>query len=154
MLRHAFSGAGAASARHGRGVTLVPFCVHGKHRPRALGGAAPRASYWYAVLRRRSSPMRVRITLEKRQTLKCSKHNEKRASYGHSMVVDPSGRILLDLGHERQHAYGTCEIDLDVLQQARRQMPLANHRSRTFHTNFLRFSINEFCTDARTYTIN
>ena len=70
-------------------------------------------------------------------------HNTKRKSYGHSLVVDPWGKIVIDAG-----GYGrdggdlldenqiqnlapkivTCEIDQELIQSVRERMPIQTHR--------------------------
>ncbi|KAL7267963.1 Carbon-nitrogen hydrolase [Rhizina undulata] len=63
------------------------------------------------------------------------RHNEKRASYGHSMIIDPWGRILgecskVSPGEEPKEAADVepeiClgELDLDLLKKVRREVPL------------------------------
>lgn len=48
-------------------------------------------------------------------------------AYGHSMVVDPWGRVLLEM--DGRPGVGYCEIDLDAVQRVRAQVPaLANRR--------------------------
>lgn len=42
-------------------------------------------------------------------------------SYGHSMIVDPQGKVLCELGEAEGMAL--AEIDLDYLEQVRRDMP-------------------------------
>lgn len=71
------------------------------------------------------------------------RHNEKRESFGHSLAVDPWGRILVDAGgypidgvleeDDRQSVQDppsivTCEIDLDTVSSIRQRMPLRQHR--------------------------
>lgn len=52
-------------------------------------------------------------------------HNEKRTSYGHSMVVDPWGKVLLDLTGEGSEAeIGVVDIDLGYWEKVRESMPL------------------------------
>jgi predicted amidohydrolase len=52
-------------------------------------------------------------------------HNEKRKSYGHSMVVDPLGKVLLDLpGDSTEPEIGVVDIDLDYREKIKREMPL------------------------------
>ncbi len=53
-------------------------------------------------------------------------HADGRATYGHSLVVDPFGRILLDMGE--QVGVGFAEIDLADVAQVRRQIPVLDHR--------------------------
>ncbi|KAM3154621.1 putative hydrolase nit2 [Botrytis cinerea] len=55
-------------------------------------------------------------------------HNVKRESYGHSMVVDPLGRIVLDMGGDDNTLaggkLGIAKIDLGKVGEAREKMPL------------------------------
>ncbi|WYZ36759.1 hypothetical protein EsH8_II_000265 [Colletotrichum jinshuiense] len=61
-------------------------------------------------------------------------HNPKRSSYGHSMVVDPWGRVKLELGgvdaegraeEGAEGAIGFVEVDLEEWAKIREAMPLA-----------------------------
>jgi predicted amidohydrolase len=55
-------------------------------------------------------------------------HADGRATFGHSLVVDPWGEVPLDLGGEGA-ALGFAEIDLARIAEIRRQLPsLANRR--------------------------
>ncbi|QIQ86024.1 carbon-nitrogen hydrolase family protein [Erythrobacter sp.] len=55
-------------------------------------------------------------------------HADGRITYGHSLVVDPWGEVLLDMGGEGP-GLGYCEIDLARIDEVRRQVPsLANRR--------------------------
>jgi len=53
-------------------------------------------------------------------------HSASRSTYGHSMIVDPWGKILQQLGGE----CGTisAEIDLDYLRELRQNLPVLDHR--------------------------
>lgn len=52
-------------------------------------------------------------------------HNEKRTSYGHSMVVDPWGKVLLDMtGEGSEPEIGVVDIDLDYQAKIQKEMPL------------------------------
>ena len=52
-------------------------------------------------------------------------HNAKRQSYGHSMVVDPWGKVLLDLpGDSSGPEIGIVDIDLDYREKIKSEMPL------------------------------
>jgi len=56
------------------------------------------------------------------------KHEDGRETYGHSLVVDPWGEVLLDMGGE-QPGLGFCDIDLSRIDEVRAQLPsLANRR--------------------------
>ncbi len=50
-------------------------------------------------------------------------HNEKRSSYGHSMVVDPWGRVIAECGEEEE-CFKIAEIDLDYLDSVRKALPI------------------------------
>jgi predicted amidohydrolase len=53
-------------------------------------------------------------------------HEDGRATHGHSMVVDPWGRVLLDMGE----AAGLAIVDVepDAVTQARARIPVLAHR--------------------------
>jgi omega-amidase len=47
-------------------------------------------------------------------------------SYGHSLVVDPWGKILAEKDEKEGLLF--CEIDLDYVEQIRTQLPILKHR--------------------------
>lgn len=52
-------------------------------------------------------------------------HNEKRTSYGHSMIINPWGEVVAKLGSEyKEPEIATAEIDLDLVAKIRSEMPL------------------------------
>jgi predicted amidohydrolase len=68
-------------------------------------------------------------------------HNDKRASYGKSIVVDPWGKVMVRLGGVKDAAGGNGEaedgavgeiglvdIDVDEVERVRREMPLQRRR--------------------------
>jgi predicted amidohydrolase len=55
-------------------------------------------------------------------------HEDGRKTYGHSLVVDPWGEILLDMGGEAP-GLGFADIDHNRITEVRAQLPsLANRR--------------------------
>lgn len=62
-------------------------------------------------------------------------HNEKRVSYGHSLIVDGWGTVIADAGGmdsdvkpPAQPNIITSEIDLDAIASIRERMPIQQHR--------------------------
>ncbi len=53
-------------------------------------------------------------------------HDSGRRTYGHSLIVDPWGDVLLDLG--RGEATGVVEMDAERLAEVRANMPIARQR--------------------------
>ena len=52
-------------------------------------------------------------------------HNEKRVSYGHSMIISPWGEIIAKLGGQwEEPVIATADIDLDLVKKVRTEMPL------------------------------
>jgi predicted amidohydrolase len=49
------------------------------------------------------------------------------ADYGHSMIIDPWGRVLAEAGDDEDMVL-TCELDAAVLDKVRRELPSADHR--------------------------
>ncbi|KAI3384814.1 hypothetical protein SNEBB_009067 [Seison nebaliae] len=50
------------------------------------------------------------------------------STYGHSMVIDPWGRILIDLKKE-EDIYGICELDKTLIEELRNSLPITNVRN-------------------------
>jgi deaminated glutathione amidase len=53
-------------------------------------------------------------------------HEDGRNTYGHSLVIDPWGKVLLDMG--TGPGLGTCEIDLGDVEAVRGRVPALAHR--------------------------
>lgn len=88
------------------------------------------AAHWETLLRARAVETQSWVFA----AAQVGRHNEKRASYGRSMVVDPWGRLALCLkgvknedGEAEDGAVGEIgfvRVDLDELGRVRREMPL------------------------------
>lgn len=55
-------------------------------------------------------------------------HNEKRRSYGHAMIVDPWGKILVECDDEKVPQCRTVNVDLEPLNDIRNKLPCFDHR--------------------------
>lgn len=53
-------------------------------------------------------------------------HNSSRETYGHSMIVDPWGRVLARV--EKGEGIALAEVDLEQLHELRERMPVQEHR--------------------------
>jgi len=53
-------------------------------------------------------------------------HEDGRETYGHSLVIDPWGNILLDMGAE--NGLGFIDIDLEHVEAVRARIPVLEHR--------------------------
>jgi predicted amidohydrolase len=57
----------------------------------------------------------------------CGRHADGRVTYGHSLVVDPWGKVLLDMGGEAP-GLGFAELDLAAVDEVRQRLPAIWHR--------------------------
>lgn len=78
--------------------------------------------HWQVLLRARA----IENTCYVLAPAQTGRHNPRRASYGHSLVVDPWGHVLADAGDEPGLAI--AEIDPDRLARIRAQLPSLSHR--------------------------
>lgn len=87
-------------------------------------------AHWETLLRARAIETQSWVVA----AAQVGRHNETRASYGRSMVVDPWGRVVLSLGgvaDEQGNAsegavgeIGFVDVDIGELERVRREMPL------------------------------
>jgi predicted amidohydrolase len=54
------------------------------------------------------------------------KHNEKRETWGHSMIIDPWGTVLDEI--DQGEGFAIAEIDLEFVDSVRKRMPISQQR--------------------------
>lgn len=78
-------------------------------------------AHWEVLLRARAIETQSYIIA----AAQVGQHNEKRASYGHSLIIDPWGKILAELGGtSTEPELATVDIDLSHVEKIRREMNL------------------------------
>lgn len=81
-------------------------------------------AHWHTLLRARAIEAQAFVVAAAQSGL----HEDGRRTYGHSLVVDPWGEVLLDM--DEGEGLGFVEIDLDRIAEVRSQIPVhANRRS-------------------------
>ena len=81
-------------------------------------------AHWHVLLRARAIESAAFVIA----AAQCGVHEDGRQTYGHSLVVDPWGTILCDMGSAPGLAY--VDLDLDALNRVRKQIPVhANLRT-------------------------
>lgn len=79
-------------------------------------------AHWEILLRARAIEAGVFIVA----AAQCGQHEDGRQTYGHSLLVDPWGTILLDMGEATGIGFG--EIDLGKVAEVRSRVPAIDHR--------------------------
>ena len=79
-------------------------------------------AHWHILMRARAIEASA-FVIAAAQT---GSHEDGRVTYGHSLVVDPWGEVLLDMGEASGVA--VVEIDFGRLAEVRRQIPVLQHR--------------------------
>lgn len=80
-------------------------------------------AHWHALLRARAIESEAFVVA----AAQCGTHEDGRQTYGHSLVIDPWGDVLLDMG--QGEGIGFADIDLTRLNEVRTQIPVhANRR--------------------------
>ena len=78
--------------------------------------------HWEVLLRARAIEAQAFVLAP----AQCGQHSVDRASYGHSMIIDPWGRILTEAGDAPTVIDAEC--DLSELQRIRSAIPALRHR--------------------------
>lgn len=81
-------------------------------------------AHWEVLLRARAIETQSYVVA----AAQVGRHNEKRVSYGHSMVVDPWGTVVVELGGGEEDGgepeIGVVEVDLGVVERVKGGMKL------------------------------
>ncbi len=81
-------------------------------------------AHWELLLRARAVECQSYVIA----AAQAGRHNEKRESYGHSIIIDPWGEVVGKLDDPLATGIATADIDLEYLQTVRTRIPVVNHR--------------------------
>ncbi len=79
-------------------------------------------AHWHVLLRARAIEAGLFVVA----AAQVGHHEDGRTTFGHSLVIDPWGEVLLDMGDEP--GVGFAEIDLKRISDVRSRIPALNHR--------------------------
>jgi len=79
-------------------------------------------AHWHILLRARAIEAGLFVVA----AAQVGRHQDGRQTFGHSLVVDPWGDLLLDMGEES--GVGFADIDLKRISDVRARIPALNHR--------------------------
>lgn len=79
-------------------------------------------AHWHVLLRARAIEAGIFVIA----AAQVGRHEDGRQTFGHSLVVDPWGEVLLDMGEER--GVGFADIELSRISDVRSRIPALNHR--------------------------
>lgn len=80
-------------------------------------------AHWHVLCRARAIEAGAFVAA----AAQCGRHEDGRETFGHSLVVDPWGEVLLDMGNT-QDAIGMAEVELARVGTARSAIPAAANR--------------------------
>jgi predicted amidohydrolase len=79
-------------------------------------------AHWHVLLRARAIEAGLFVVA----AAQVGRHEDGRQTFGHSLVVDPWGELLLDMGEDKD--VGFAEIDLKRISDVRSRIPALDHR--------------------------
>jgi predicted amidohydrolase len=80
-------------------------------------------AHWHVLIRARA----IENSCFAIAAAQCGEHEDGRRTYGHSLVVDPWGRVLLDM-RSAEREVGFAELDLALVDEVRARLPVLRHR--------------------------
>lgn len=80
------------------------------------------AAHWHVLLRARAIEAGVFVVA----AAQAGRHEDGRDTYGHSLVVDPWGTVLLDMG--TGEGLGFADLDMGRVAEVRGSLPAIDHR--------------------------
>jgi predicted amidohydrolase len=80
------------------------------------------AAHWEVLLRARAIENQCYVLAANQGGV----HNSARETFGHSMIIDPWGKVLTCV--EKGEGVALAELDIDMLHELRERMPVQQHR--------------------------
>jgi len=78
---------------------------------------------WHVLLRARAIEAAAFVIA----AAQVGRHEDGRQTYGHSLVVDPWGKIILDMGGAGM-GLGFADLDMNLVEEVRSRLPALRHR--------------------------
>ena len=79
-------------------------------------------AHWHVLLRARAIEAGLFVVA----AAQVGRHEDGRQTFGHSLVIDPWGEVLLDMGEDK--GVGFADLDLARISDVRSRIPALNHR--------------------------
>jgi predicted amidohydrolase len=79
-------------------------------------------AHWHTLLRARAIEAGLYVVA----AAQVGRHEDGRSTFGHSLVIDPWGEVLLDMGEET--GIGFADVELSKISEVRSRIPALNHR--------------------------
>ena len=79
-------------------------------------------AHWHVLLRARAIEAGLFVVA----AAQVGRHEDGRQTFGHSLVIDPWGEVLLDMGEDKGVRF--ADIDLARISDVRSRIPALNHR--------------------------
>ena len=79
-------------------------------------------AHWHVLLRARAIEAGLFVV----DAAQVGTHADGRSTFGHSLVVDPWGQVLLDMGD--RHGIGFVDVNLEMIAEVRSRVPALMHR--------------------------
>lgn len=105
---------------------IIVDCPLAKLRALARRRLSAGEAHWEVLLRARAIENQAYVIA----AAQAGKHNEKRESYGHSLIIDPWGTVIAKLQDPLETGIAIAEIDLEKLNAVRLKMPILEHRAK------------------------
>lgn len=81
-------------------------------------------AHWEILLRARAIETQCYVIA----AAQAGKHNDKRESYGDTLIIDPWGAVVGRLPDRVSTGIAVADIDFEVIDSVRQKMPIAKHR--------------------------
>lgn len=101
--------------------------------PSAFSVPTGQMGHWHTLLKARAIETQTYVVA----AAQAGSHNEKRCSFGHALVADPLGKIVVEFEgsqDDQQVGFKLFNIDFDLIQKTRLQMPVFAHRRDDVYT--------------------
>uniref|UniRef100_A0A7N0UDF0 CN hydrolase domain-containing protein n=1 Tax=Kalanchoe fedtschenkoi TaxID=63787 RepID=A0A7N0UDF0_KALFE len=81
-------------------------------------------AHWEILLRARAIETQCYVIA----AAQAGKHNDKRESYGDTIIIDPWGKVVGRLPDKQSTGITVADIDFSLIDSVRTRMPIAKHR--------------------------